>query len=216
MDVGDASFTLLRPFLSKFHHSVFVRWPQTRLHMRPMKLFLILLGMIGSVLPVSAADETIWNVKAVHPEGRLLDIKAIDKSGGIHAVKAIQEGENYHVIDVKALVGNARLPVKILVGDTPLAPVKAIAVDGTIIDIKAIAPDGEKLDVKGVSRAGNILNIKALAKDGKQYGVKAISPDGHLYDIKGIKMNADKVEGKVNGVEFHAHIKALPQVPGSK
>ena len=39
----------------------------------------ILLG-----ISASAQDERIWHVKAIHPEGRLLDVKAIDKDGKAH------------------------------------------------------------------------------------------------------------------------------------
>ena len=94
-----------------------------------------------------------------------------------------------------------------------LAPVKAIGEDGTIYAIKAITPEGEKLDVKGASKNGTIINIKAIGASGDFLGIKAISPEGRLYDVKGIKLGTEKVEGKVNGVEFAAHIKALPQAP---
>ena len=52
----------------------------------------VLVGMavlsIG-FLPASAQD-TIWHVKAVHPQGRFLDVKALDQDGNIHDVKAFE------------------------------------------------------------------------------------------------------------------------------
>jgi hypothetical protein len=162
-----------------------------------------------------AADEKIWHVKAIHPEGRLIDIKALDNDGKIFAVKAFQEEGNNHLLDIKALVGEKKLPVKVLVKQTTDAygPVKAIAEDGTIYAIKALTPEGAKLDVKAVSTAGNIIAIKAIAPGGQFYGVKALSPEGRVYDVKGVKLGKDPVEGKVNGVDFAAHVKALPQAP---
>jgi len=162
-----------------------------------------------------AAEFTIWHIKAVHPEGRLLDIKAVDKDGKRHDVKALEEQGNRHVMDIKALMDGKRLPVKILVSDDKFAPVKAIGPDGTIYDIKAFTPDGTKLDVKGVSRSGSIYHIKAIAPDGTFYGVKAISPGGVLHDVKGVKMRKEPVEATINGVDVAAHVKALPQVSGA-
>ncbi len=69
-----------------------------------------------------------------------------------------------------------------------------------------------ELDVKGIRKSGNILPIKAIAPDGTLYGIKAISRSGLVHDIKGIKMYPDRKEGTMHGVDFEAHIKALPQV----
>ncbi len=155
-------------------------------------------------------NEIIWHIKAIHPEGGFLDIKALDKDGNIYDVKAIQNSDQRSLIDIKAFVGGKRLPVKILVSDDKYKPIKAVGEDGTIYDIKALTSKGDKLDVKGVGRSGNIIHIKAINKDGTFYGVKAISPEGKLNDVKGIKVTKENVECKINGVEVHAHIKALP------
>lgn len=175
--------------------------------------FLALATLLAA--PLRAAEEKIWHVKAVHPEGRLLDVKAIDPQGKLHAVKAFEADGNLHLLDIKALVDGRRLPVKILVSNDKYAPVKAIGEDGAILAIKALTPEGEKLDVKGVSRSGSIIHIKAIGPQGVFYGVKAISPEGRMYDVKGIKMFKERVETKVNGVEVEAHIKALPPAPES-
>lgn len=155
--------------------------------------------------------EVIWHVKAIHPEGRTIDVKALDKEGNIYDVKAIQDAEQRQLIDIKAFVGGAKLPVKILVSDDQYAPVKAIGEGGIIYDIKALTSGGDILDVKGVSQSGNIINIKAINKEGGFYGIKAISPDGQLNDVKGVKMTKDQLETTIKGVKVHAHIKALPQ-----
>jgi hypothetical protein len=175
----------------------------------------ITLVLVPSVVVVSgnAAADARWHIKAVHPEGRLLDIKAIDKQGNIYDVKAFEEHGNRHLLDVKAIVGDKRIPVKVLVSEDKMEPIKAILGDGTILDIKALTPDGKRLDVKGVKRNGTIIHIKAIGAEGEHYGVKAISPRGQLYDVKGIKMLDSQVELKLHGVEVAAHIKALPQVP---
>ena len=152
-----------------------------------------------------------WHIKAIHPEGSTIDIKALDAEGNIYDVKAIQDADQRQLMDIKALVDGKKVPVKILVSDDPVLPVKAITEDGTIYDIKALDSDGNKLDVKGVKLAGNIIDIKAINKEGAYYGVKAISAEGELNDVKGVKMSKDRLEATINGVEVHAHVKALPQ-----
>src|SRR5688572_23947998 len=163
-----------------------------------MRACLLLMLLLPAL---SMADEKIWHVKAFHPDGKLLDVKAIDKQG------------NLHLLDIKALYGDQKLPVKVLLSNDKFEPVKAIGEDGAIFDIKALTAEGQKLDVKGVQRSGSIIHIKAIGDKGAFYGVKAISPEGRVYDIKGIKMSPTKEEGKINGVAFAAHIKALPPAP---
>jgi hypothetical protein len=161
-----------------------------------------------------APEEVIWHIKAIHPEGRFIDVKALDKQGNIYDVKAIQDAGQRQVMDIKALMGGNKVPVKVLVSTDEYAPVKAIGEDGTIFDIKALTREGDTLDVKGIRRSGNILHIKAINKEGGFYGIKAISPEGKLNDVKGVKMASQNVEATINGVEVHAHIKALPQAEG--
>lgn len=168
-------------------------------------------GPAATTATPAPKTETIWHIKAVHPEGRFLDVKALDKAGNIYDVKAIQDSDQRHLMDIKALVGGVKMPVKILVSTDEYAPVKAIGEDGTIFDIKALTSGGERLDVKGVSRAGNIIDIKAINPEGTFYGIKAISPQGQLNDVKGVKMFSADLETTIHGVEVHAHIKALPQ-----
>ena len=153
----------------------------------------------------------IWHIKAIHPEGWTLDVKALDANGNIFDVKAIQDADQRQLMDIKALDGDKKIPVKILVSDDSYAPVKAITEGGIIYNIKALTPDGKQLDVKGVKRAGNIIDIKAINEAGEFYGVKAISQEGELNDVKGVKMVEERLETTVNGVEVHAHVKALPQ-----
>ncbi len=155
---------------------------------------------------------SIWNIKAIHPEGRTLDVKALDTDGNIFDVKALQQDGQQQLMDVKALMEGEKVPVKILVSTDVYAPVKAIGADGTIYDIKALTAEGDKLDVKGVERAGNIIHIKAIDKEGAFYGIKAISVEGQLNDVKGIKVSEDELEATINGVEIQAHIKSLPQI----
>jgi hypothetical protein len=168
---------------------------------------------LATLTSARAADEKIWHIKAVHPEGRLLDVKAIDKAGKTYAVKGVEEAGNLHLLDIKALVDGKKLSVKILVSSDKHSPIKAIGEDGAVYDIKALTHEGEKLDVKGVSRSGSIIHIKAIGPQGTFYGIKAISPEGRLYDVKGIKMSRERVEMKLGGLEIEAHVKALPQAP---
>jgi hypothetical protein len=109
-------------------------------------------------------EKVIWHIKAIHPDGRLIDIKAIDKDGDIYDVKAIQNTAQRSFMDIKALVGDKQLPVKVLVSGDKYTRVKALADDGSVYDIKALTPEGDILDVKGVSRTKNIIHIKAINK----------------------------------------------------
>lgn len=183
--------------------------------------FLILLfgcnGKVQEVKPdinkekVSESNEILWNIYAIHPTVSFLDVKAIDENGNLYDVKAIQNSDQSYLIDIKALINNKRLPVKMLLSDDEYAPVKAIGDDGTIYNIKAITPEGDQLDVKGINQIGNIISLKAISKEGEFYAVKAISPKAQLNDVKGVKMSNKKLEKVVNGVEVYAHIKAVQQ-----
>ncbi len=156
------------------------------------------------------AEDTLWHVKGIDPDGHWMDVKAVAPDGMSYDIKAIQEDDNVHMLDVKAIVGNRRRPVKVVAGDERHAPVMAINVNGKNLDLKAFTPEGKVLDVKAVRRTGSILHIKAIGRGGRLFGVKAISPDGRLYDVKGIKMTNDRVELTVDKVQIHAHVKALP------
>jgi hypothetical protein len=166
----------------------------------------------GSQLPAETSSTAIeWHVKAIHPEGKTLDIKAVDSAGTIHNIKAIQQNEQRYILDIKAFFGKEQFPIKVLLGDAVLSPVKAIGYDGTIYDIKAISEDGKMYPVKGVKRNGNIIDIKAIIADTTFYAVKAISPTGGWNDVKGVKMYKEEAEGSINGVGIYAHVKAIPQ-----
>jgi len=160
---------------------------------------------------IKTSEETLWHIKAIHPEGRFLDIKAVDAFGSTFDVYAIQRDGQKSIMDIKAYVKGKILPVKILVNEDKFAPVKAIAEDGSVYNIKAIAPNGDRFRVKGVQRSGNIIHIKAIDNNDEQYGIKAISPKGQLHDVKGIKMKKEDQEYTLHDLDIYAHVKALPQ-----
>ena len=150
-----------------------------------------------------------WNVKAVYPDGKSLDVKAFDSEGQSYDIMAIQDSDQEIFLDVKATLGDEKLPVKMIVSNEQFAPVAAITNEGNTYDLKAITAEGEKLDVKGIRRFGNIVIMKAITEKGKYLGVKAISPDGQQNDIKGIKINRGEREMTLKGVSIHAHVKAM-------
>ncbi|WP_242158401.1 DUF7486 family protein [Aestuariivivens sediminis] len=157
-----------------------------------------------------AKFETIyWNVKAIHPNGQSLDIKMFDNAGEGFDIKAIQNSDQDYLMDVKAMVNDEILPVKILVSENQFTPVVAITNSGSAYKLKAVTPEGEELEIIGVARYGNIVIMKALTKKGKFYGVKAISPTGQLNDIKGIKVNSQDREMTLKGHSIYAHVKAM-------
>jgi hypothetical protein len=216
-DNENKSFFFLKTFIMKKANNLAFRLVGVAII---FGLFTLLSGCTNRISKVKSdinkdeanlAKVIIWHIKAIHPEGRIIDVKAFDKDGNIYDVKGVKDSNQRQFIDIKAFVGEEKLPIKILVSDDKYSPVKAIGKDGTLYDIKALTPEGDKLDVKGVSRAGNIINIKAIDKEGAFYGIKAISPEGQLNDVKGVKMSKENLELMVNGVEVYAHIKALPQ-----
>lgn len=174
------------------------------------RLFLLATLLSCAVFTSARAQPIIWNIKAILPDGRTLDVKAFGPDGKPIPVKALDGGDT-HLMDVKALTDGGQLPIKVIASDDAFLPVKAITAEGKLWDVKAIAPDGTKLDVKGVARAGHIIHIKAIGPDLELYGVKAISPAGIIHDIKGIRTTDKPAEATVNGVQVAAHIKALPQ-----
>ena len=184
-----------------------------------MKLKNIIFAALALLLVVNISfsqeketfEEIIWHVKAYRPDAQLLKVKAIDKNGKHYDIKAIQNSDQTSLLDVKAFIGDKRLPVKMLVSNDKYHPVKAIGEDGTIYDIKAITPDGKVLPVKGVSKSGNIVHIRAIYQDKVFYNIIAVSPDGKTNAVKGIKLSDDNVEATVNGVQVFAHIKSIPQ-----
>ncbi|WP_299554517.1 hypothetical protein [Seonamhaeicola sp.] len=168
---------------------------------------------IAKGLYTSNFNKITWNIKAVTPDGKNLDVKAIDAEGNAFDVKAMQDSKQHSFMNIKAFVEGTELPVKIMQRSESedYAPIKAIGTDGAIYDIKAITEDGVKLDVKGIDRLGNIINVKAVNENGDLYGVKAFAPDGKLNAVKGIKIFDREVEMRVQGNPVHAHLKAISQ-----
>ncbi len=157
------------------------------------------------------SEAIFWNVKAILPDGKSLDIKAFNAEGTSFDIKAIQNSDQDNFLDVKAIEEGERLPVKMLVSADQYAPVTAINKKGTTYQVKAVTAEGEQLDVKGVSKVGYIVLMKAVTKDGKFYPIKAVSPDGKLNDIKGIKINLKDREMTSRGQSIYAHVKAMHQ-----
>jgi len=155
-------------------------------------------------------NDVYWNVKAIHPDGKSLDVKAFDSQGKAFDIMAIQDSDQDNFLDVKAIADDEKLPVKMLLSKEQFAPVAVITNEGNQYSLKAITAEGEKLDIKGIRRFGNIVIMKAITNKGKYIGVKAISPDGkQKNDIKGIKVNRGDREMTLKGVSVHAHVKAM-------
>ena len=158
------------------------------------------------------AQDVIWHVKALHPEGYTMDVKAIDEQHNQYDIKAIENSNQRYIMDVKAFVGKEVFPVKVLVSEDEYKPVVAIVGQGKTYSLIAIDKNGKHLKVKGVRKTGYIIHIKAVGENGELYGVKSISKKGKLNDVKGIKMYDKRLEITMEGVEVHAHVVALPQV----
>ena len=162
----------------------------------------------------SISEDLIWHIKAFRPDAQILKVKAIDKDGNIYDVKAIQPFEtSSSVLNVKALVNDKRLPIKIILpkGDEKYFPLVAITDDGGMLKIIAINDEGEYLEVKGHSKSGNIIHISAITEDEMGYNIIAISPFGEVNAVMGIKMLDSTEEAVINGVTIFAHVKAIKQ-----
>ena len=159
---------------------------------------------------VDYQPEILWEIKAYKIFEKLLDVKAIDKNGEMHDVKAIQNSDDVSILEVKAMIGGERLPIKLIIKNNErYYPVKAIDNDGNLIDIKAVTEDGEILPIKGVSKSGNIVHLRAIRDDQTFYNIIAMSPDTEFNHVKGVKMTDNPVEAIVNGVSIFAHVKSL-------
>ena len=160
----------------------------------------------------NTAQDVIWHVKALHPEGYTMDVKAIDEQHNQYDIKALENSDQRYIMDVKAFVGKETFPVKVMVSEEEYKPVVAIVGQGKTYSLVAIDRNGKYLKVKGVRKTGYIVHIKAVADNGEFYGVKAISKKGKLNDVKGIKMYDKRLEITMDGLEVHAHVVALPQI----
>lgn len=156
---------------------------------------------------------TYWALEAVSPEGKTLAIKAQDGGGNLYDVKAIQDADQSSFLDIKAFVGDKKLPVKVLLSKNDLAPVKAIDKGGISYEIVALTEAREKYVVNGVKRFGNIIEIKAIDKKGKLLPIKAKSPNGEIDNVLGIKINVKDQEMTLNGFPIYAHVKAMHPYP---
>jgi hypothetical protein len=155
-------------------------------------------------------EEILWEIKAYRIFETLLDVKAIDKNGTMHDIRAIQNSEDASVLDVKAFIDGARLPVKLIIKNNErYYPLKAIDAEGSLIDIKAITKDGKILPVKGVSKTGNVVHLRAITEDMTFYDIIAMSPNTEFNHVKGIKMTDNPVETIINGVSIFAHVKSI-------
>ncbi|MCW5519435.1 hypothetical protein J1N09_06275 [Aureitalea sp. L0-47] len=159
---------------------------------------------------VEISTNIFWQVKAYHPDVKLLKVKAFDGNGNIYDVKAIQGSDDTSLLNVKAIVDGKYLPIKLIMieGDR-YHPLKAITEDGMIMDVRAITEEGFKLPIKGVSKTGNIIHLRAIDDGLEYYNIISISPFGDVNQVKGLKMMDSDVEATINGVKIYAHVKAI-------
>ncbi len=152
-----------------------------------------------------------WSVRAIGPSGDFVPVIALDSKGGKHQVVALKEANNDHILNIKADVKGEMMPVKVTISEGTSIPVAAILPDGELAPLMAAANDTLMWPITAYSQMGNVIHIKAVGENEKAYGVKAISPNGILFDIKGLIFLGQKFEGNENGVNYKAHVKAIPQ-----
>lgn len=160
------------------------------------------------------SEDVIWHVKAFRPEAQFFNVKAVDKKGNIYDVKAFQSPDSpSNVLNIKAIVNDERLPIKIVVpkNDDKYFPLVAITEKGKLLTIIAVNEGGKFLEVKAVSKSGNVIHISAITKEGNGFNIIAISPFGEVNSVVGIKMLDTVEEAVINGVPVFAHVKAIKQ-----
>ena len=177
-------------------------------------LALLFFGLFlsASAQEKASADDIIWHIKAIHPNGRTMDVKAFNDRGDKFDVKALEDADQSYIMEVKSFIGGERVPVKVLVSEDEYKPLAAIDDKGNTYVLRAITPEGSFLPVKGVRKSGYIIHVKAVSEDGSFFGVKALSTSGKLRDVKGVKMYDKQLEVTLNGIKVHAHVVALPQI----
>ena len=198
----------------------------------PLNVFIIMTLLFGAIScnekaskekesaqPKTEIEPTYWTLEATTPEGQALAIKTQDGGGNVYDVKAIQDADQTSFLDVKAFVGDKKLPVKVLLSKNEMAPVKAIDKGGISYEIVALTKTGDKYVVQGVKRFGNIIELKAVDKKGAFLPIKAKSPNGEIDNVLGIKINVKDQEMTLNGFPIYAHVKAMhayPEIPIEK
>ena len=71
--------------------------------------------LISISLGLTMAEEnTLWDVKVIRPNGRILEVKAVAADGTLYDVKAIERPDNPYFLDVKAFVDGKPHPVKVV------------------------------------------------------------------------------------------------------
>lgn len=59
--------------------------------------------MFVSFIAENVISQDVWNIKAIDPHGRFIDVKALDKAGKIYDVKAFEMDNSSQFMDVKAI-----------------------------------------------------------------------------------------------------------------
>jgi len=103
----------------------------------------------SSMNVTDSKDVIIWHIKAIHPDGKLLDVKAIDKDGNIYDVKAIDT-------------------------DGTIMDIKAITADGEILDIRGVSQTENIINIKAINKKGEFYGVKAIAPKGWLNDVKGV------------------------------------------
>ena len=117
--------------------------------------------IVASLGLTMAGDDTLWDVKVIRPNGRVLDVKAVDPEGKLYDVKAIEGEDNPYFLDVKAFVDGKPHPVKVVDSNERYAPVMAIDIHGKNLEIRALGPGGKHYDVKGIRQSGSIISLRS-------------------------------------------------------
>lgn len=159
-----------------------------------------------------AREGGVWHVKALHPDGYILDVRAYDRMGNVYEVKAVNDSCQSYIMDINAYSDKEILPVKVLMGTDGHNPVSAIDDEGKNFQLRAVTPEGKFFPIRGSKSSVYTVDIKAVTPEGRLLNIRAVSPDGKLREVKGIKMYEKSLEMTLQGVEIHAHLVALPQL----
>ncbi|NND79167.1 MAG: hypothetical protein HKN53_04655, partial [Maribacter sp.] len=161
-------------------------------------------------------DGSVYDIKALTPEGDTLDVKGVSRTKNIIHIKAINKAGEFYGIkaispegklnDVKGVKMTDEQTEVLINGHAVYAHIKAIPQAG-------MASNNGQWHIKAFHPKGITLDIKAFDPEGKKYDVKAIqdSFQRSMLDIKAIDGNTLLPIKMIVSEDKYAPIKAISE-----
>ncbi|MBK9631591.1 MAG: hypothetical protein IPO62_11085 [Saprospiraceae bacterium] len=163
---------------------------------------------------MSLNAQALWNIKAINSSGKMIPVKAVGPDASLYDVKADPGSGSTQFMNVVMIKDGKKHAIKIFkqLNDKNQFELWAIDPKLGLLSIKAVSSENQGFKLVGKEIESKVIPIKAISESKEIWNIKAISPEGILHDVKGIKFKDDQTEGKNNGFDFYAHVKAIPQI----